>query len=159
MIEVTANGLREGIIALLSERFPDTGIYGEGGESSEPGTQAEAEAEAGGEAPYFIVKLQNMAQEQELGRRYRRTLSFLVKYVPAAGQAEASLHETAELLFALFREAEIGGANYSGRKMKYEIAENTLHFFFEFHFLVWLPAPDEPKMQSLKEEGHTKNGG
>lgn len=148
MNEVTLNSIREGVMALLTARFPGIGVYGE-----DPSQDGQTPG-----SPCFLVKLLTASQEQELGRRYNRTLSFLIKYIPEAAQREASLHETAELLFELFGEAVIDRTRYFGSKMKYEVVDKNLHFFFDFHFLVWQPASVEPKMQSLKEEGHIKHG-
>ncbi|RCX22587.1 hypothetical protein DFP94_101167 [Fontibacillus phaseoli] len=148
MNEVTVNRIREGVMTLLTARFPDIGVYG--GEQTQDGQTPQS--------PCFLLKLLTASQEQELGRRYNRTLSFLIQYIPEAAQRGASLHETAESLFELFREAVIDETRYFGSKMKYEIVEKSLHFFFSFHFLVWQPAPEGPKMQSLEEEGHIKHG-
>ncbi|GIP54406.1 phage tail terminator family protein [Paenibacillus vini] len=148
MNEVTLNSIREGVMALLTARFPGIGVYGE-----DPSQDGQTPG-----SPYYLVKLLTASQEQELGRRYNRMLFFLIEYVPGASQREASLHETAESLFALFGEAVIEQTRYFGSKMKYEIVDKNLHFFFDFHFLVWQSTTEEPKMQSLKEEGHIKHG-
>lgn len=146
MTEVTSKLLLEGVMAVLSGAFPGVAVYSGEREEHPP------------ETPAFTVKLMASSLEQELGRRYNRQFSFSIQYAPGSDQAEASLHETAEALFELFREVSIGGARYRGSKMRYEFTEKNLMFSFDFHMLVWRSAPEEPKMQSLKEEGRTKNG-
>jgi len=147
MIEVSFSTLLDGVVRSLAERFPEVPVYRE---------KSEQEAEG----PCFYVEMIKASQEQELNRRYRRSSSFQVQFVTGqtSQSPDMSVLDMAEQLYELFRELEIDGAKYMGAQMKHEVRDGVLYFDFSFHFLVWLPPGDEPKMQTLKEEEFLKNG-
>lgn len=147
MIEVSFSTLLDGVMRSLAERFPEVPVHRE-------------KSEQKAEGPYFYVEMLKASQEQELNRRYHRACSFQVQFVSGATpqSPNMSVHDIAEHLYELFRELDIDGARYMGSQMKHEVRDGVLHFDFGFHFLVWLPPGDEPKMQTLKEEESLKNG-
>lgn len=140
MPAVTINDVRDGINAVLDANFPGIDIAGE-------------EIEQGLREPCFFVKLLEGAQEQELGRRYRRYHSFDVHYF---GTDNRTMHTTAEKLYDVLETIAIPGGSCRGTGMRHEIVDRVLHFFVDYNFQVWRPAPVDPDMMVLDQQGGLK---
>lgn len=130
MPEVNFNTVRDGVNAALDASFPEVPIAGE-------------EIKQGLQEPYFFVKLLDAAQDQELGRRYRRFYSFDIHYF---GTDNRDMHEAAEKLYEALESVDVDGILYRGTGMHHEIFDRVLHFFVDFNFMVSRPAPAVPAM-------------
>lgn len=139
---VTVNSIRDGVIQALKTKFPALDVWGE-------------EIEQGFEEPCFFVKLLNVGNTRELGRRFRRTHSFDIHYFPD-GQRNRNAHDMAEALYALLLTIEVDGETYYTTGANHDVTDNVLHFFIDIDFIVTLPSPNDPKMQSLDERSWIK---
>lgn len=143
---MTVNDVRSGVMDKLRALFPDVPVTG-------------GDIAQDGERPAISVKLASTAQRQLMGRRYRRTYSFAIRYFEPAKNDEA-LHDAAERLYGeLERIAVPGGGFVRGTGMRHEIAESALHFFIDVHCHIFrTPESEETKMRTLKQRGHFTNG-
>ncbi|WP_276358415.1 phage tail terminator family protein [Cohnella caldifontis] len=143
MGDITLNGVQDLVVAALHAQFPDVDVYVE-------------IPEGGLTGPCFFVKLLSASQTQELNRRYRRVHSFDVQFVAADGSNRA-MQETAERLYGVLETIGTDGEGGKGIGMRHEIADRVLHFYVDYRFLVYRPAPDDPAMGTLKREGAIKS--
>jgi len=143
MGQVTINDVRYAVNAALDAAFPDVPISGE-----------EIKQEL--EPPCFFVKLLEPVHTQELGRRYRRDHPFVVHYF-SPGRENDDMYEKAEHLTAALQQINVGGRPVIGTGMKFEVVDEVLYFYVTFQFLVWAPAPDDPTMQTLEQDGGIKS--
>ncbi|MDF2835628.1 MAG: hypothetical protein K0Q63_1268 [Paenibacillus sp.] len=134
---VTANSVREGVIAMLTARLPAYDVYGE--------------APASGEEPYLLVELKAMSQTPMLGGMYSRTFQFGIHY-SGDGAGAADLHETAEELYEAFEGTEIGGIRYRTANMRHEVLDGKLAFGFEMTVRLRKTEQEAPKMGVLEQE-------
>ncbi len=137
---VTANSVREGMIAMLAARLPAYEVRGE--------------APAGGEAPCLWVELQAMTQTPMLGSMYSRTFKFGVQYPGPTGGigTAAELHDVAEKLYEAFEGTEIGGVRYRTANMGHEASDGKLTFGFEMTVRIRRTEQEAPKMGMLEQE-------
>lgn len=106
-------------------------------------------------APYFLVHLQKVSQQHELGRRYYRQHMFNIRYVvPEANRSNLALHQVAEQLYGLLESATHSTGVYKGSEMNHEIVDGVLHFYVDYSFHVVREKPAEVKMQEMKQEGN-----
>lgn len=133
-MQVTINDVRYAVHTALDAAFPDIRIHGE-------------EIKQGLNPPCFFVRLLQPAHTQELDRRYMRYHPFVVRYFPAAGNAE--MYDMAEQLTAALQQIDVAGRPVRGVGMRFEIVDGVLHFFVDYDFHVWQPRPDDPAMASL----------
>lgn len=132
---VTFNDVRDAVHSALDHAFPDIAVMAE----EEGRTPA---------PPCFIVRLTEPRHEQELGRRFRRSHPFRIRYYAAEQQDEA-LYDVAEQLTAALGQIELAGRPVRGTGMRFERHDEGLQFFVEYHFHVWAPPPNDPAMASL----------
>lgn len=137
---ITVNDVRRGVMAALKKRFPGIKVYGE-------------EIKQGLTAPCFFVKLFPVAQDREVGRRYKRMHAFDIHYF---GNSNDDMHDTAESLYDCMEYIEINRSTFRGVKMRHEIVDDVLHFFVDYDFHVMRQKPKAVKMQTLKQEGYIK---
>lgn len=141
---ITFNGIRKGVIGTLKKRFPMPKVYGE-------------EIAQGFQEPCFFVKLFPVAQNQVMGRRYKRYHSFDIHYFPESSEgANDEMHDMAEQLYDLLEYLEVEGDLYRGTKMKHEIISGVLHFFVDYDFYVYKKAEEIPLMEQLTINPNTK---
>lgn len=103
--------------------------------------------------PRFFVRLLEPAHTQELGRRYHRDHPFVVRYF-SPERANEDMYDMAEQLTAALKWITVGGRQWPGQGMHFQIVDEVLHFMVTYSMLVWEQPPDEPKMQNLEQEEH-----
>lgn len=135
MPTVTYNTVRYALNAALDAAFPDIRIMGE-------------EIKQGLEPPCFFVRLNEPTHTRELGRRYMREHPFVVRYYGIDRKNE-DYYDMAEKLTSALQQIDVNEITVRGIDMRFEIVDEVLHFFVNYNFLVWEPAPDVPKMQDL----------
>ncbi|GAC42278.1 phage tail terminator family protein [Paenibacillus popilliae] len=141
-MEVTINDVRYAVHNALDAAFPDIPISGE-----------EIKQELN--PPRFFVRLLEPAHTQELGRRFRRNHPFVIRYF-APDRANEDMYSMAERLMAATKWIMVGGRQCPGHGMRFQIVDEVLHFFVTYSVLVWEHQADDPKMQTLKQEGRSR---
>lgn len=139
-MQLTINEVRYAVNAALDAAYPDIPISGE-------------EIKQLLDPPRFFVRLLEPTHTQELGRRYRRDHPFVVRYF-SPERANDDMYAMAEQLTAVLKWITVGGRKWPGQAMRFEIVDEVLHFFVSYNLLVWEQLPDDPKMQTLDQEGH-----
>ncbi|MBN2980117.1 phage tail terminator family protein [Cohnella algarum] len=137
-MQVTINDVIYAVNAALDTAFPDIPIANE-------------EIKQNLDPPRFFVRLLEPAHTQELGRRYRRDMPFVVRYF-SPERANEDMYDKAERLTSALEWITIGGRPWPARGMHFEIVDEVLHFFFSLSFIVWIREPEAPKMQELIQE-------
>ncbi|MMZ68253.1 hypothetical protein D1872_309160 [compost metagenome] len=59
----------------------------------------------------------------------------------------------AEQLTSVLKWITVGGRQVPGQDMSFQIVDEALHFFVSYSMLVWEHEPEQPKMQTLEQEG------
>lgn len=136
-MQVTINSVRYAVNAALDAAFPHIPVSGE-------------EIKQNLDPPRFFVRLLEPAHTQELGRRYKRDLPFVIRYFTTSNDDRYAM---AELLTSALKWIDIGGRQWPGQGMRFQIVDEVLHFFVTYSLLVWGQAPDDPTMQTLEQEG------
>lgn len=146
MSQSTLNGVVQSVAAALTARFPELPVYTERGPEGFP-------------APCLFVQLLKSEQTRELNRRFKRTYSLDVQFVPAAERSRESAYDMAEQLCELFSTlpANDGLSHGSGMSTEWK-DDGTLHLYLTFQHLVWSTAEEEVKMSTLQQEGKVKDG-
>lgn len=139
-MQVTINDVRYAVHDALAAAFPTVTVS-----SVAPNPPLES--------PYFLVRLLEFTQTQELGNRYRRSLPFVVQYV-AAQQSIDDKYAIAEVMMAVLKYVTVGGYQLPGQSLSIAMIDGELHLFVTYAMLVQEQLPDSPKMQQL-EEGTT----
>ncbi|EHQ92097.1 hypothetical protein DesyoDRAFT_5165 [Desulfosporosinus youngiae DSM 17734] len=137
---ITVNLIRDSIISVLDQNFPDISIY-------------EEELAEDFEEPCFFVKLLSASQEQLLGQRYQRFHFFDLHYY---GGSNGNLHDMAEQLYDKMELISVDGRLVRGTGMRHEIVDGVLHFFVAYNFYVLRRAESDRLMQSMKQEGYVR---
>lgn len=141
---ITVNQVRYAVNARLDEKFPDIPIRGE-------------EIKQGLVEPCFFVKLFPVAQDREVGRRYRRYHAFDIHYFPKSEtDANDEMHDIGEKLLDHMEYIEVNDGAVRGHNMRYEIANGVLHFFVNYDFHVMRKKAEEPSMQTMEQEAGIK---
>lgn len=143
---MTVSDVRSGVMDKLRTLFPDVPVTG--GDIAQDGEQAA-----------ISVKLVSTAQQQLMGRRYRRTYSFAIRYFDPL-MTDELLHDAAERLYSGLERIAVPGAGFvRGTGMRHEIAASALHFFIDIHCHIFrTPESEATKMRTLKQRGHFTNG-
>ncbi|GIP35503.1 DUF6838 family protein [Paenibacillus sp. J2TS4] len=143
-MDITWADFVEGAVAAIHERFPDIPIH--------------LEEEGGGEParPCFIVRLAAARQVKEIDRRYLRTHSLVVEYLP--DNVLTNFHEIAEALYDQLEAIQVAGSLCRGSQWSHEIKNGTLYFAADYSMYLLRSEAPSPKMQSFKQEGSIKNG-
>lgn len=128
--------VRNTVMQTLQTVFPELPVYGE-----EPG-----EAES---LPRLYVRLPEGTHTQEMGRRFRRENSVVVRYDPSGALPNEDMYTMAERLTAELQQVSLSGKPLTGRDMRFEIAEGALLFYVTYQFVVAAQAPENPAMQTL----------
>lgn len=135
---ITINSFRIGVNNWIKSHFPNARVSGEEINQIEP--------------PAFSVLILTAAQTQELGPRYLRNHTFVIRYF-APNKTNAEIHEVAEQLYDIMDVIEVGDKKYRGTSMNHEIVDRVLHFFVDYNFHVKRDMPSDPKMEQLEQEG------
>ncbi|MEC0310181.1 hypothetical protein P4H67_25840 [Paenibacillus lautus] len=139
-MKTTFNDVRYALHDALDTAFPDIPISGE-------------EIKQDLDPPRFFVRLLEPAHTQELGRRYRRDHPFVVRYF-APGRSNEEMYSMAEKLTTVLKWINVGSRRCPGQSMYFQIIDEVLHFFVTYSLLVWEQPPNDPKMQTLVQEGY-----
>lgn len=139
-MQVTYNDVRYAVQAALDAAFPAIPISGE-------------EIKQNLDPARFFVRLLEPAHTQELGRRYRRDHPFVVRYF-SPERSNEDMYTMGEQLTSTLEWIEVGGKQWPGQGMYFRIIDEVLHFFVTYSLLVWKQLPDDPKMQTLEQEGY-----
>jgi len=141
-MQVTINDVRHAVNTALSVAFPDIPVVSE-------------DVQQDPDPPIFQVQLQELAQTQQLGRRFRRDYPFVVRYFPFEGNAD-DLYAIAEQLMATLQQIEIANRPAPGTGMRFEIVDGVLRFYVVYSMMMGWPRPDDPLMQTLTQDGGIK---
>lgn len=144
---ITVNDVKNGVVSILVQNFPPPAyaVYGE-------------EIKQGFEEPCFFVKFLSGSQDRELGRRHKRHHSFDIHYFPESKTgANEEIANIIELLYGLLEYVRAGGSLFRGRGMNHETVNGVLHFFVNYDFHVMRPAPEQPRMLNLEQEGYIRD--
>lgn len=143
---MTLNDVVRRVAAALTARFPELPVYTE--RSSEPLP-----------APSLFVQLSKSEQNRELNRRFKRTYSLGVQFVPSGESRREAAYDMAEQLYELFADFASDTGLTPGAGMSAEWKEDgTLHLDLAFTQIVWSPAGEVMKMGTLRQEGEIKHG-
>ncbi len=110
-----------------------------------------------GDGPQLIVQMLETRHEQEMGRRYRRTVPFLIRLVQEEKDTAGS-YQIAEQLVLLLQQIELAGFPCRGQAINFELKDNVLHFKVTYSLLLWQAAPAETGMNKLEQKGTISNG-
>lgn len=135
---ISINSFRSGVIQWIKSHYPNAIVSGEEINKIEP--------------PAFSVLILTAAQIQELGPRYLRNHTFVIRYF-APNKTNSEIHDVAEQLYDIMDEIEVQGKLYRGTGMNHEIVDRVLHFFVDYNFHVKREVPSDPKMEHLEQEG------
>jgi len=108
--------------------------------------------------PHFFVELLESSHVQELGRRYRRAYPFVIRYISLV-RTNDEMYAVAEQLTSVLQSILIGDRKYPGQNMRFQIIDEVLHFFVDYHMFVWNAAPDDPKMHTFELNEGVDAGG
>lgn len=141
---ITINDVRKAVMASLKNHFSSITIY--------------EENEQGSEGPcffffVFFVKLLSTKQIREFNRRYKRSHSFGVNYLPGSANTIDEIDEIVEQLYQHLECIDLNGSLLRAISIKHEIIDGVLHFFVDYDFHVVKEKPNQIKMQSLEQEG------
>ncbi|KZS45704.1 hypothetical protein AWU65_07145 [Paenibacillus glucanolyticus] len=139
-MQITYNVVRYAVHAALDIAFPDIPLSGE-------------EIKQNLDPPRFFVRLLEPAHTQELGCRYRRDHPFVIRYF-AQTRTNEEMYTMAEQLTSALKWINVGSRGWTGQGMNFHIIDDVLHFFVTYSLLVWEQPPDDPKMQTLVQEGN-----
>lgn len=135
-MSITINDVRDAVVGALADSFPGIKVSDE-------------EIKQGLGQRRFYVKLLDADQQAQVGNRYQRDHAFDVHYF---GPNNAELHGVAEQLYDVLELIPTSGRYLRGIRMRHEIVDSILHFFFTVQFRVARLAAAEPTMQTLIEE-------
>lgn len=136
---ITINDVRKAVMASLKNHFSSTTIY--------------EEHEQGSVGPCFFVKLLSTKQIREFNRRYKRSHSFDINYLPGSANTIGEIDEIAEQLYQHLECIDLKGSLLRAISIKHEIVDDVLHFFVDYDFHVVKEKPNQIKMQKLEQEG------
>lgn len=138
IIEVVKNA----IIARLTTLYPDLPVYEE-----EPGEEAAK--------PAFYVRLASSLQERETGRRFRRTLTYDLQYLPLPDSSDrnAQIEQIVEQLYEQLATVSYDGATFRTYDMRHESTDTAMHFYLSVDIALMRAKPAEPIMQQYTQEG------
>ena len=141
-MQITINDVRYAVHTALELAFPNIPV------SSEENVQII-------DPPHIYVRLLEPTLIQELGRRYRRNLPFVIRYF-AADSSSAELYELGEKLTAAMKSIAVAEAQYLGQGMSFQIVDEVLHFFVTYSMLVYDERSNDAKMRELELEEYVR---
>ncbi|CAG7616957.1 hypothetical protein PAESOLCIP111_01963 [Paenibacillus solanacearum] len=135
--------LQQSVVQRLRATFPELPVYVE-----QPGQ--------GVQGPAFYVSLLEGSQVKLLGRRYKLTDRFDIRYDPDPNSMEKNKEcvQIAEQLLEQLAYIEWGGRLYRGQSMRHEIKEGELHFYVAFDVYLILTREPEPTMKKIEQRWH-----
>ncbi|WP_026263257.1 phage tail terminator family protein [Paenibacillus sanguinis] len=146
LTQMTLNDVVQSLAHVLTTGIPEIPVHTE----KQPGDA---------EGPYLFVQLAKSEQSRELHRRYKRTHSLEVHFVPGGANSRVSTYEMAERLYELLADFGTGDGLMSGAALAAQWQEDgRLLVQLTFTQIVWSQASEEIKMGTLRQEGELKNG-
>lgn len=146
LTQMTLNDVVQSLAHVLAAAIPEVPVYTE----KQPEKMAE---------PYLLVQLAKSEQSRELHRRYKRTYSLEVHFIPGGANSRVSTYEMAERLYELLADFGTGDGLMPGAALAAQWQEDgRLLVQLTFTQIVWSPAPEEIKMGTLRQEGELKDG-
>jgi len=137
-MQVTFNDVRYAVNDALLSAFPDIPLS-----SEEIGQLIDSH--------YFYVRLLGPTLTQELGRRYKRNLPFVIRYYRSDHSSD-EFYDMGEKLTTALKWITVAEAQFLGQGMSLQIIDEVLHFFVTFSMLVYDQQPNDVKMQRLEQE-------
>ncbi|WP_373233319.1 DUF6838 family protein [Cohnella sp.] len=137
-LQVTLNDFRRAVEEALEAAFPGVAVGSE--EVEQPSL------------PYFLVKLAEPSHAQELDRRFRWVLPFVIQYMDPERSID-EMHATAERLMTALNQIDVVGRPVRGIGMKFEMEGEALRFYVTYQLFVWMPPAEAPKMRKLEQNG------
>ncbi|TCJ04098.1 phage tail terminator family protein [Cytobacillus praedii] len=135
---ITINDMRKAVMATLKTYFSSITIY--------------EEQKQGVEGPCFFVKLLSTKQIREINRRYKRSHSYDIAYLPGSASTMDEVDVIAEQLYRYLEYIEVSGSLIHALSMRHEIIEGIFHFFIDYDFYVVKEKSIQVKMQKLEQE-------
>ncbi|WP_313803586.1 DUF6838 family protein [Cytobacillus sp.] len=135
---ITINEMRKAVMATLKTYFSSITIH--------------EEQKQGVEGPCFFVKLLSTKQIKEINRRYKRSHSFDIIYLPSSANTIEEIDAIAEQLYRYLEYIDLKGSLVHALNMRHEIIEGVFHFFVDYDFYVVKEKTNQIKMQKLEQE-------
>ncbi|WP_010279834.1 phage tail terminator family protein [Paenibacillus senegalensis] len=137
---MTIDSIRQGIVHTLQQHFPDIPVLaGSPGEDFVP--------------PGFELEMFPVEQSKEMGRRYRRSQAFVIRYYPAAETTQAETLAVAESLLSALEYIEDEGSLIRGNQFREEIVDGVFHFYGTYAFHLMKQKPASVRMRTMNQEG------
>ena len=95
------------------------------------------EAEQEMENPCFFVISSAPKKRIFRGRKYFRTNTFCIQYIPAAEDIQTECNRVIERLFSCLEYIRMDAALIRGKKMEPEVKDGVLYFFVNYDFFVY----------------------
>ncbi|KOP70989.1 DUF6838 family protein [Cytobacillus solani] len=135
---ITINEMRKAVMATLKTYFSSITLY--------------EEQKQGAEGPCFFVRLLSTKQLREINRRYKRSHSFDITYLPSSANTMDEIDIIAEQLYRYLEYIDLNGSLVHALNMRHEIIEGVFHFFVDYDFYVVKEKTNQIKMQKLEQE-------
>lgn len=146
MTQMTLKDVVQSLAYVLTTGIPEVPVHTE----QQPGDT---------EGPYLLVQLAKSEQSRELHRRYKRTHSLEVQFVPGGADSRVSTYDMAEHLYELLADFGMGDGLMPGAALAAQWQEDgVLLLQLTFTQIVWSQASEEIKMGTLRQEGELKDG-
>lgn len=130
------NEILQGVMAVVSARFPEAEVVSEEGQPPESGS--------------FFVRMSSGSQERLLGRSHRRLYNLDIRY---DGTTYADRNAAAEQLYDALRMIIVQETALKATTMSHEMIEGVLHFTVQYPVRVVEELPVGIRMQTLEQEG------
>lgn len=139
-MQVTINDIRYAVNYALETAFPHIPLSDE-------------EIIESIDRPRFFVRLLEPTLTQELGRRYKRNLPFVIRYL-GSDRSNDNMYDMGEQLTKAMQWIAVADFRYLGQRMSFQIVDGVLHFFVWYSMLVYYQPANDAKMQILVQEGY-----
>ncbi len=131
------NDLKIGINEVLDTHFSEINIYGE-------------EIKQGFEEPCFFIKVLDSDMNKELGRRYKKSVSFNIHYFSDKEDVNTDCFNMADKLYEVLEDIKVNNLGFRASNMKHEVIDGVLHFMLQFNHFVVKDKDPEIKMNDLE---------
>jgi hypothetical protein len=99
------------------------------------------------ENPCFFVISSAPKKRIFRGRKYFRTNTFCIQYIPAAEDIQTECNRVIERLFSCLEYIRMDAALIRGKKMEPEVKDGVLYFFVNYDFFVY----EKKEMEKMGE--------
>lgn len=137
---MTIDSIRQGIVQTLQQHFPQIPVLaGSPDEDFVP--------------PGFELEMFPVEQTKEMGRRYRRSQAFVIRYHTAEETTQEELLAVAESLLTILEYIEVEGSLIRGNQFREEIVDGRFHMHGTYAFHLMKQKPASVQMQTMNQEG------